>query len=314
MTTQLTPEQFDRAFGSILGSAGGDALGSQYEFGSDHPDSWQPEFGVGVFGHEIGEWTDDTSMAMPILEWAAKRESLPMEHILRRWLEWSKDSKDVGAQTRAVLSKLDSNSETLDSDAFDAAFAQHNYMTKSAGNGSLMRIGPYALSSLYDEGLNLENLKKINQWTHYEEDNFIATAVWSDAIRDAILTGSFDMLKSLEATRNGGDTRWRILIAEALEPETHPRKYKENNGWVVAAFQSALSAIAHTSTLEEAIVASIRGGGDTDTVAAITGSLAGAVYGAKAVPAKWISVLHGWPGYSVAEIETLVREATAIKG
>ena len=26
------------------------------------------EFGVGVFGHGPGEWTDDTSMAVPILK------------------------------------------------------------------------------------------------------------------------------------------------------------------------------------------------------------------------------------------------------
>ncbi len=40
----------------------------------------------------------------------------------------------------------------------------------------------------------------------------------------------------------------------------------------------------------------MRGGYDTDTVAAIAGGLLGAAYGASAVPLQWRHLLHGWPG------------------
>ena len=120
------------------------------------------------------------------------------------------------------------------------------------------------------------------------------------------------MLKSLEVTGNGANTRWRGMITQALEPKTQPSDFKINNGWVVAAFQGALSSINRTASLDEAIEASIRGGGDTDTVAAITGALAGALYGASALPESWVSIIHGWPGYTVQEIEKLVRDATAV--
>ena len=53
----------------------------------------------------------------------------------------------------------------------------------------------------------------------------------------------------------------------------------------------------------------MRGGGDTDTVAAIAGGLLGAVYGASAVPAEWRRVLHGWPGSGT---RALVALATRI--
>jgi ADP-ribosyl-[dinitrogen reductase] hydrolase len=55
--------------------------------------------------------------------------------------------------------------------------------------------------------------------------------------------------------------------------------------------------------------AAVRGGGDTDTVAAIAGGLLGAVYGASAVPAEWRRVLHGWPGMHTRD---LVELASAI--
>ena len=72
----LSAQQLDRAVGAVLASAAGDALGSQYEFGPSLPDSLTPEFGVGCFGHAPGEWTDDTSMAMPILRQLAEGRTL----------------------------------------------------------------------------------------------------------------------------------------------------------------------------------------------------------------------------------------------
>ena len=45
-----------------------------------------------------------------------------------------------------------------------------------------------------------------------------------------------------------------------------------------------------------ALDAAVRAGYDTDTVAAIAGGLLGAAYGASAVPGRWRSLLHGWPG------------------
>ena len=63
-----SPAQVDRAVGAVLVSAAGDALGSAYEFGPALADEVVPAFGRGHFGHGEREWTDDTSMAVPILD------------------------------------------------------------------------------------------------------------------------------------------------------------------------------------------------------------------------------------------------------
>ena len=73
------------------------------------------------------------------------------------------------------------------------------------------------------------------------------------------------------------------------------------NGWVVTAFQAALSAIVNTpepqeqpsSHLSEALVAAVRIGNDTDTVAAIAGALLGARWGTSAIPDEWLNLVHG---------------------
>ena len=46
----------------------------------------------------------------------------------------------------------------------------------------------------------------------------------------------------------------------------------------------------------------MRSGNDTDTVAAIAGSLLGARYGSSAVPTQWRRMVHGWPGYRAHDL------------
>ncbi len=48
-------------------------------------------------------------------------------------------------------------------------------------------------------------------------------------------------------TGGGGRDRWEQLIDEAMGPGAHPRDFKDKNGWVVAAFQGALAAVAGAS-------------------------------------------------------------------
>src|SRR6201993_1342051 len=113
MNEAQKPPRTDRAIGAVIGSAVGDALGSQYEFGPAHPDTFEPTFGRSTFGHGVGEWTDDTQMAMPILEELSRGASLndttTLGRILTVWERWQHDAKDVGNQTRAVLGALGDN-------------------------------------------------------------------------------------------------------------------------------------------------------------------------------------------------------------
>ena len=147
----------DRARGVLLGTAAGDALGAGYEFGAAFGDDVPVLMkGGGTFHWAPGEWTDDTSMAVPILEaaeaaLAAGNSVLDhLDHVAARWFDWSLSAKDVGIQTRQILSSAggsdDVTAESLlvESRAF---FVRHG---QAAGNGSLMRTAPVALACLHD--------------------------------------------------------------------------------------------------------------------------------------------------------------------
>jgi ADP-ribosylglycohydrolase len=316
----LTNAQHDRACGVLLGTAAGDALGAAYEFGPPRgPELEVAMVGGGSFGWEPGEWTDDTSMAIAIAEVAATgvdlREEEALDAIVRRWHEWSQEAKDVGIQTRSVLSRAGQNGITADRARTESS-RLHELTGRTAGNGSLMRTAPVALAYLGDEVGLVQAARAVSELTHYDAEAGDACVLWCSAIRHAILSGELDARIGLQHIDSDRQGLWaeRLDVAEKSQPSDFT-----NNGWVVQALQGAWSAIATTPIPQDnpahdvfrvdhlrlAVDSAVRGGGDTDTVAAIAGGLLGAAYGASAVPAGWRRMLHGWPGLHAGHLAAL---------
>jgi ADP-ribosylglycohydrolase len=303
---KLNEIQLDRAIGAILASAAGDALGAPYEFKPPiSPDTPVEMKGGGSFGWAPGEWTDDTSMAIPILQVLARGQSLADEatqgEIVNAWHQWAKTAPDVGIQTRAVLAAL--NAPTA-ANARESAKTIHQQTGRSGGNGSLMRTAPVALSALHSAEQTSINARAISQLTHLDEDAGDACVLWSEAIRTAILTGNCRIRNGLRLLPEARRSLWleRIEEAEAFEPV-----HFENNGWVVSAFQAAWSAFFRADSLQDGVERAVRAGNDTDTVAAIAGGVLGAKYGASQIPSEWLDLLHGWPDLSALDLEVFVR-------
>ena len=303
----------DRIEGVLLGTAAGDALGAPYEFGPPRG----PELEVAMKGGgpwAPGEWTDDTAMAIAIGEAISKggdaRDEAVQDTIVARWLRWSLSAKDVGIQTRSVLSGAARGGISAERARAEAAKV-HQREGRSGGNGSLMRTAPLALAYLDDERALVEAARAISELTHFDPDAGDACVLWSVAIRHAVLTAELDVRVALRHLDPDRQQLWsdRLDIAESSRPADIDR-----NGWTVAALQAAWSAIVHTVPGPEALRAdhlrlgldaAVRAGNDTDTVAAIAGSLLGAAYGASAVPLEWRQLLHGWPGMRAHDLVNL---------
>ena len=317
---ELTAAQVDRAVGVLLATAAGDALGAPYEFGSPRgPELEVAMVGGGGFGWEPGEWTDDTAMAIAIAEVAATgadlREGEALDAIVGRWHEWSRDAKDIGVQTSSVLRAAHKRGVSADT-ARAASAALHERTGRTGGNGSLMRTAPVALAYLHDEQALVKAARAVSVLTHYDPDAGDACVLWCCAIQHAVLTGELDVRIGLQHIDSDRRATWQSLFDVA--EQSQPSDFK-NNGWVVEAIQAAWSAIATTPVPEDdpaegafrvdhlrmALEAAVRGGRDTDTVAAIAGGLLGAAYGGSAVPAEWRRLLHGWPGMRTRDLVAL---------
>ena len=122
-----------------------------------------------------------------------------------------------------------------------------------------------------------------------------------------MLNGELDVRVGLPALPADRQQLWadRITVAETSQPSDFA-----HTGWVVEALQGAWAAITTTRAadathLRLALESVVRGGRDTDTVAAIAGGLLGARWGASAVPAEWRLIVHGWPVLTAAALVRL---------
>jgi len=79
------------------------------------------------------------------------------------------------------------------------------------------------------------------------------------------------------------------------------------SGWVVRSLEAAFYAFASTSSFEEGALRAVNLGNDADTTGAIYGQIAGAYYGAEAIPARWRTVI----AYR-KEIETIADRLMAM--
>ena len=320
----------DRAVGAVVGSAVGDALGAYYEM--TYPERGE-EIAMRGGGslhppRRPGRWTDDTSMALGVLDVLASG-STDAVAIAANFLSWQQAGPpDIGRQTLEVLTAARGSPRRLTAAA--AAFQRRN--PTAAGNGALMRTAPVALGELGDRRALARLAARVASLTHPHADSTDACVLWSLAIREAIVGADPAEAFDWEASVRKGlahlpdsrrRSRWDRLIAEAVGARgaADARHAFSPNGWVVTAFQAALWAIVHTAVpagdpaghFRDALVAAVRVGDDTDTVAAIAGGLLGARWGLSAMPGEWTGVLHGdrrrGDAVSGRELADLARQA-----
>jgi len=134
----------DRAVGALLGLAVGDAIGTTLEFSAR--DSYLPltdMIGGGPFNLEPGEWTDDTSMALALLDSLLAHEDLDEADLMDHFCRWHElgeysvrgECFDIGLTTQRALARW---KKTGDPIAGSTA-------PSTAGNGSLMRLAPVVI-------------------------------------------------------------------------------------------------------------------------------------------------------------------------
>jgi ADP-ribosyl-[dinitrogen reductase] hydrolase len=276
---------FDRARGVMLGLAVGDALGAALEW--SHPEQIEQRYGgplrdlVASPVWELGEWTDDTAMAVALAESLADRGGYDENDLVARYLVWSRSKpKDIGV----TVSKALARARTPD-DARAAAARWHEESGgKSAGNGALMRTAPIAIR--YRR--NAEELIRVSraeaELTHHDPLAGEVCAFFNMTLA-AHLNGRTPRRSTTEPGR-------AAFEAPELSRDQLLELVQRQIGFVLTALRVAFWSCAHTDSFEGAVVAAANLGGDADTNAAVTGALAGAQYGAGAIPERWLEPLH----------------------
>jgi ADP-ribosyl-[dinitrogen reductase] hydrolase len=292
----------DRALGCMLGLAVGDAVGAAVAFkprGSFAPVA--DMVGGGPIGLAPGEWTSATAMALCLARSLLAKcalDQLDFMNRLRGWMERGENTVNgtavnVGTTTRTAI-ELFARTDEPAAGAVDS---------ESAGNGSLARMAPLALFAAGDEVEARFLSNKQSRATHGTIECLDACELFVAQLVDALNGADFDA-----ATRprimalcpnvlaiNGGE--WIDKLREAIQ----------SSGYVVETLEAALWSVARARDFREAVLTAVNLGGDADSVGAVAGQLAGALYGASAIPAEWLEKL-AWRD----EIERLAGELFAL--
>ncbi len=275
--------------GSLVGTATGDALGASVE-------GWRmvAEGEVEALAESGGLliYTDDTHMAIGIAESLIAKKDFDGEHMTRTFIRnyELEPFRGYGPGPPRIFMMIKGG------EAWDKA-AEKLYSGGSYGNGSAMRIAPIGVF-YHDDPTTLKQVAyESSQITHAHELGKEGAALQACAIASATGAEPFspfnrdDFLRGLSDFIEHEIYKQKLRSIESLIGERDKVKVVLELGNGIEAFNSVPTAIysflTHPQSFEEAIIYAISLGGDTDTIAAMTGAISGAYLGIEAIPETW---------------------------
>ena len=292
----------DAVKNGILGLVVGDALGVPVEFCSREELERDPVKGMRAYGthHQpAGTWSDDSSMALCLLESLTK--GVNYTDMMTRFRRWADEGYmtpygkvfDMGIATQQALARFAHSTPPLEcggSGEYDN------------GNGSLMRILPMVLYLHRTMGPDFSRMPEAYQiihnasaLTHAHPISLIACGLYCAAVNE-LLCGKPSVWDGIKAAkefyRNQTEFVPYLDIFQRIEPDILPALPKseiKSGGYVVHTLEAALWCLERHDSFRACLLEAVNLGEDTDTVGAVTGGLAGLKYGD--IPEDWLSVI-----------------------
>lgn len=284
----------------IFGHAIADALGVPVEFCDRSEVDETPVtdmMGYGTYDYPEGSWSDDTSMSLCTLD-SLSNGFINYDEIMRNFIKWLNDNEytptgeafDVG---RTCLKAIIVYAQTKNIETCGRTVEHSN------GNGSLMRIHPMVLYLHTKNELSLHEkidiIHKTSALTHAHDRSKIGCGIYAfvlwellnNPVKESILSG-LNKAKEYYKAYSELDKYSRIFDKTFILTK---RNDISSSGYVVSTLEAALWCLLTTNSYSECVLKAVNLGDDTDTVAAVAGGLAGALYGLDTIPEKWINVL-----------------------
>jgi ADP-ribosyl-[dinitrogen reductase] hydrolase len=309
----MTAAQLKRFKSAVWGFVIGDALGVPYEFSTREEMAASPITGmIGFKSHnqEAGSWSDDSSMMLCLLSWLIEEgvksddywlhAGRQQQHKLAsKFLDWYQKGNytssgclfDIGITTQKAIENFASGKPVQDCGI--------NIEKVACGNGSLMRVLPIALFFI-DKKISMRFLmvSRTGSITHNTQLTAHCSLFYvellvkllngfnkQDALKHARAALSYVFRQTDEIYEDTNLQPWkRIFKSDFIKL---PQESIHSGTYVIDTLEAVIWTFMNTKSYTEAVLASINLGGDTDTIGALTGGLAGCYYEG-GIPGKWI--------------------------
>jgi ADP-ribosylglycohydrolase len=307
----------NRIKGCLVGIAAGDAMGMPTSMMS--PTTIKKVFGDYVTGflpappgHVIhdkmiaGQITDDTQQTLLIADSIIAKGEIDPEDIARRLIKWGDEinafsTMAVGPSSLRALYGIKAGKSV--------------YETGSVGdtNGAVMRIGAVAIFGKGNITRTIDAVEKACIPTHNTNIAIAGASAVAMAIGSAINgEQNIDLIidKALKAAKIGmerGNIWYSASIIERTKLALNIVSQKKSKEHIINELYEIIGAGVQISEtvptclaitkltngdVIEAIQIATNLGGDCDTIAAITGSICGAISGSDNIPKQWVELLE----------------------
>lgn len=301
--------------GLLLGIAIGDAVGVPYEFKKRSSMDKNPAtdmIGNGSHNQPVGTWSDDSSFAFCLAE--SIGEGFDLEKLADKFVRWKYNNYmvagtklfDIGTTTSISIQNLKNRKQ-------NKMRPENCGLTDidSNGNGSVMRILPLAhyIIAMYQkkEGMfdthmkRYELVKKVSGMTHGHDISVMSCHILIEFAINIIRKGDIISIKKIwhqtrsaynifiEKQKYFFNADYLRLFHKLLSPDfpDTPREKINSSGFALHTLEASVWCLLNTDNYKDAVLKAVNLGNDTDTTGAVTGGLAGLLYGEEGIPVEW---------------------------
>lgn len=309
------PSKLERFRGCILGGAIGDAFGAEFEFFSlSKIKSIFGEKGAKfkeLIGDKIiSDFTDDTQMtcytADGLIKSAIEKSSIKdinlacvyqsykdwyngqikKPNVNNGWLNSYKSLQEIKAPGNTCINAL----------VNDIPGSARRKINDSKGNGGVMRVAPVGLMYNKSPKKAFDIASACTLLTHSNPDAYLSAGAFSALIAylvngETLSNAIHEILKILKTKKYSNDVVQKIeqsvLFAKSkMNKEDAIEIIGRGNIGSEALAIAIYSSLKHPKDIKKAIELSANIGGDSDTVAAITGNILGTKLGVNKIPVE----------------------------
>lgn len=279
-------KQKERVIGALVGLAVGDAMGAPYEF-KEPPYDVSINYTTGGYHNvSIGEWTDDTAMALCLTQSLIEMNGFDARSQMEKYLAWWElgyysprgSSFGIGRTVMNALKQYKKSQDPYSGIAGDT----------NSGNGSLMRLSPIAMY-YYANHEDLIKYAALSSKTTHKSEIAVDACVYFAQLLAGAING---LTKSELLNKNFCDlSRFRKEVQDVARGSYKQNKVFKPTGYVIDTLETALMTYYKHDSFEAGMLELLGLGYDVDTVCAVYGQLAGAYYGYQSIPIRWLDDL-----------------------
>lgn len=244
-----------------------------------------------------GSFSDDTSLTLATVDAIIQKGKVDTKEIANNFVKWADEGAytptgvafGIGSTTNEAIDRI---KDGIKPEKCGLKEGRNN------GNGSLMRMCPiiyYAYAKRLNSKKVLELVTKVSSITHANEVSILACFIYVmfgiELLEQKDFYSAYQRIRTLNYSKFSEEALSkfdRILVKDIRTMNVNDIK---STGYVVDTLEATFWLLFNTETYNQAVIGAINLGGDTDTIGACTGAMAGIVYTLEKINPIWRETL-----------------------